>query len=212
MPSGHRPQQPVGTARVAISGRGAGGNTWVNVFWLSLTATTHVASDLGNIENTMATAFGTRFLPSMASEFSLSLIKTTWLYAAGQAIEVQQTLSGNGTGGTQNSTDSTCALINWSILDFYRGGHPRTYLAGLPENHISNGRLLDSSYASTLATAAQGFLADCNALTHGGISAAALGTVRFASGNAWLSPPVFRAYQGASVNPILATQRRRLAR
>lgn len=184
----------------------------MNVFWLNLTATTHVASDLGSIESTMLTAYITRFTPSMSNTSTITQIKTTWLYAAGQAIEVQQNASTAGSVATQPATDATCALINWSILDFYRGGHPRTYLNGVPYNKVTNGRLLDTTYASTLATAASGFLSDCNALTHGGISAAALGTVRFASGNAWLSPPVFRAYQSAGVNPIVATQRRRLAR
>jgi hypothetical protein len=212
MPSGHRPQPPVGTARVAISGHGDAGNPWVNVFWLSLTATTHVQADLLSILNTMANSYSTRFSPYISGNYAYTQIKGSWLYAAGNVVEATQTLSATGSVAGQESTDSTCTLVNWSISDYYRGGHPRSYLPGTPANQITNGRTLASTFASNVAVAANGFLTDVNAATHGGISAVALGTVRFASANAWLSPPVFRAYGGASVNPIIATQRRRLAR
>lgn len=212
MPSGHRPQPPVGTARVAISGHQDAGNPWVNVFWLNITATTHVAADLNNVLNTIANSYSTRFSSYQLNTTLYTQIKASWLYASGQVVENTQTLSAGGVGGTTESTDATATLVNWAISDYYRGGHPRTYLPGTPGNKITNGRNLDSTYASAVASAANGFLSDVNAATHGGISAVALGTVRFASGNAWLSPPVFRAFGGASVNPIISTQRRRLAR
>lgn len=212
MPSGHRPQPPVGTARVAITGHGDAGNPWVNVFWLNLTATTHVSADLASVVNTLVNSYSLRFAPYIDNAYIFTNVKASWLYASGNVIEYSETLSAGGTGGTGISTDATCTLINWAISDYYRGGHPRTYLPGVPSAKITNGRNLDATYASNVAAAANGYLSDVNAATHGGISATALGTVRFASGNAWLSPPVFRAYNGASVNPIISTQRRRLAR
>lgn len=211
-PSGHRPQPPVGTARVAISGHGDAGNPWVNVFWLDLTATTHVAADLLNVLTSMANDYGTRFFPYISSVYELTGAKASWIYSAGQVVETSATFSGNGTGSATNCTDATCTLVNWSISDYYRGGHPRTYLPGTPEGQLTNGRNLSPTFASNVATAATDWISDVNALTHGGISAVALGTVRFASGNAWLAPPVFRPYNGATCNPIVATQRRRLAR
>jgi hypothetical protein len=211
MPSGHRPQPPVGTARVAISGYGDGVNPWVNVFWLSITATTHVAADLKNIIDTMVGDYQTRFAPSIENAYGITGAKASWLYASNTVLEYQGSYAdgGSNTGGVSN--DAMCSLINWAITDYYRGGHPRTYLPGTPQSKITNGRTLDATYASTLATAANNFLSDVNALTHGGISAVTLGTVRFASGNAWLSPPVFKPYQSASVRQIVAIQRRRLA-
>jgi hypothetical protein len=212
MPSGHRPQPPVGTARVAISGTGAAGNPWVNVFWLNLTATTHVAADLHTILNSTANAYDANFKSQISSAYHYNLIKGSWIYAAGNVIEQAITLAAGGTASATEELDSTATLINWAISDYYRGGHPRTYLPGTPAVDVSNGRNLVGAYQSATATAANAFLTAVNALTAGGISACALGTVRFASGNAWLSPPVFRAYNGATVNPIVATQRRRLAR
>lgn len=209
MPSGHRPQPPVGTARVAISGTNEAGTPWVNVFWLNLTSTTHVAADLKSIVDSMVAAYATRFVALMSSNYEQTGVKASWLYAAGNSLEYASSYANVGGIASAEASDAVCAVVNWSITDFYRGGHPRTYLAGLPQSKITNGRTVLVAHATTLATAAGNFITDCNALTHGGISAAALGTVRFASGNAWLSPPVFRGYGGATVRSILGTQRRR---
>lgn len=211
MPSGHRPQPPVGTARVAISGHGQAGNSWVNVFWLNLTSTTHVAADLKSIVDSMVTSYNGNFMANLSSVSVQTGAKATWLYASGQALEYQGSYSNAGLASATAEPDAVCAVLNWSIADYYRGGHPRTYFLGIPSANVTNGRLLGSGFQSALATAGTNFITAVNALTHGGISAVQLGTVRFASGNAWLSPPVFRAYNSCSTRPVLGTQRRRYA-
>lgn len=183
----------------------------MNVFWLNLTATTHVAADLNSVLTSMLTAFGTRFMPFAVVGYTATGAKATWLYASGQAVETSVTGTTNGSASGGVATDATCWVIDWAINDYYRGGHPRTYLAGLGTNMITSGRTVNTTSAASLATASNGFITDVNALTHGGISAVSLGTVRFASQNAWLSPPVFRAYQSASIRTVAGTQRRRLA-
>lgn len=211
MPSGHRPQPPVGTARVAISGTGEAGNPWVNVFWLNLTATTHVQADLKSVVDSMVGYYAATMMGQVAGSFHQTGAKASWLYASGNVLEYSGSYSNAGTGGTALGSDAACYVVDWSISDYYRGGHPRTYLPGVVGTNCTNGRSLTSGAQSNIANNANTFLTDVNAETHGGISAVALGTVRFASGNAWLSPPVFRAYQGASARAILGTQRRRYA-
>jgi len=159
----------------------------------------------------MVAAYATRIVSQMSSNYEQTGVKASWLYAAGNSLEYAASYANIGGIASAEASDAVCAVINWSITDFYRGGHPRTYMAGLPSSKITNGRTVLAAFAATLATAAGNFITDVNALTHGGISAVSLGTVRFASGNAWLSPPVFRAYQAASVRSILGTQRRRYA-
>jgi hypothetical protein len=154
--------------------------------------------------------YAAAFVTQQSSNYIQTGVKASWLYASGQSLEYAASYSNIGGIAGAEATDATCAVINWSITDFYRGGHPRTYLAGIPQSKITNGRTLLTAYAASLATQGINFLTGINALTHGGISATALGTVRFASGNAWLSPPVFRPYQSATVRSILGTQRRRL--
>lgn len=209
MPSGHRPQPPVGTARVAISGLTPGNNTWVNVFWLNLTATTHVAADLKSIIDSMVASYASRFSRDFSSQASQTGAKASWLYASNAVLEYTGAYSNPGTGGASNATDAVCALIDWSISDYYRGGHPRTYLPPIMNTGLSGSNFLDATRLSNLTADVTGFLNDVNALTHGGISAVALGTVRFASGNAWLSPPVFKPYLSGAPRSRVGIQRRR---
>jgi hypothetical protein len=101
-------------------------------------------------------------------------------------------------------------VINWAISAYYRGGKPRTYMPGVPQSVVTDGRTLSSAYRSALATDAASFITDVNAITHGGITAVQLGTVSFQVGKNWRTPPIFRPYVGASVRQIMGTQRRRL--
>jgi hypothetical protein len=181
------------------------------VFWLRLTASGHAQADIDNVVAAVLAAFQTRFKPHMANGCSINTAKASWLYASGSVLDSTSTNSVAGTGGAGPSVDSICAVIDWAIGSYYRGGHPRSYLALPPASVIVNGRLLNGTFQGNLATDAQGFISDVNALTHGTISAVELGTVRFASANAWLSPPVFKPYSTATVRGIVGTQRRRLA-
>jgi hypothetical protein len=183
----------------------------VNVFWLNITATTHVAADLKSIVDSMVAAYATDMLAISSGNLVQNAAKASWLYASNQVLEYTGGYSNTGALTGTIGSDAMCAVVNWSITDYYRGGHPRTYVPGIRENDIVNGRTLASGSRTTLATGATNFLSAVNALTHGGISAVALGTVRFASGNAWLSPPQFKAYQAASVRSVFGTQRRRYA-
>jgi hypothetical protein len=181
------------------------------VFWLQLTATTHVQADLKSIVDSVVAAWANRFGGNLHTTFAQTGSKASWLYAAGNVIEYAGSYSNTGTASGTALDDATCLVVNWSISDYYRGGHPRSYIPGPTSAFLSNGRNLTSTVATNLATNAGAFITDVNALTHGGISAVTLGTVRFASANAWLSPPVFRAYGGASARSVVGTQRRRLA-
>lgn len=210
MPSGHRPPPPVGTARVAISGTSEGGQSWTNVFWLNLTATTHVLADLKAVIDNFEGAYVTKLMAHVNNGWTLTQAKATWLYSSGNEIAYLGSYTAGGGVSGSASNEASCAVIDWSITDFYRGGHPRTYLPGLSDSVIGSGRTLGGTFRTTLATDANGFITSVNALSSGGITAVALGTVRFASGNAWLSPPVFRPYGGAAVRSILGLQRRRL--
>lgn len=179
------------------------------MFWLNLTATTHAVADLKNVVDAMVTAYVTRLFPYVQTSYVQTGAKASWLYGSGTSIEYTGSYSNAGSEGGSPLNDATCFVINWSIPDYYRGGHPRTYLTGLGATIGSSGRIVNPTSQALLATAATNWISDVNALTHGGISAVALGTVRFQSGNAWLSPPVFRGYQSASVRSVMGTQRRR---
>lgn len=210
MPPGSRPSPPVGTARVAISTQGSAGPEAVNVIWLNLTASTHVQADLDALLDAIAAAWHTRFTSFIDSAKTVVEIRASWIFASGSVLESVRARSDAMTGGTGVDNLATCYVIDWAIGDYYRGGHPRTYLPGPPQSVITDGRTVSATPRANLAAAAVNFKNDVNALTQGGISAVALGTVSFARGKVWRTPPLFRPYLGASVRQVIGTQRRRL--
>jgi hypothetical protein len=210
MPPGPRPAPPVGTARVAIHlNRGAGPDE-LNVFWLNLTSASPAQADLDAIVDAVVAAYNTRFTGFITSAATLVAAQASWIDSVGTVLESNRSYSDVMTGGTGIDNLASCYVINWSIRDYYRGGKPRTYLPGVLQSVVVDGRTISATPRSNLAAAAVNFMTDVNALTHGGITACKLGTVAFARHNAWLAPPVFKQYQGASVRSVMGTQRRRL--
>jgi hypothetical protein len=210
MPIGTRPQPPVGTARVALSGT-VFTHEWVNVLFLRLTHTAVVTvNDLETITNGMADSWGTRFAANLSNVTLLNSIDVTFIKAVGQSLQYTHTEAKVGTSANSLPDASACYVINWAIGDYYRGGHPRTYLPGVISTAMVNGSNLLAGNLTAVATAANGWLTDTNALTSTNVTQVELGTVRFQSGNAWLDPPVFKPYQSASIRPVIGTQRRRL--
>lgn len=210
MPTGPRPAPPVGTARVAFSGQ-FDTSPYASVFWLDLTATTHVIDDLKSIIDSMAAAWHTDMMPYQSSDVTLTDVKASWLYGVATELQYEGVYSyagGDTTGPIKNV--STCAVLDWKIAAYYRGGHPRTYMPGVPATFIASSRELTDAYRALLATATSTWRNAVNALTHGGISAVALGTVSFQTAHAWRTPPVFRPYVDSAVRQVLGTQRRRL--
>lgn len=210
MPVGPRPQQPVGTARVALQGL-IFTHHWVNVVYLRLTHVNPVTvNDLETILNIMADSWGTRIGPVVSTATTLSSIQATWIGSAGTSLDYTHTEAKAGSAANQTTDAAACYVVNWAIGDFYRGGHPRSYVPGIPSNIISNGSTILAASLATAAAAFQGWLNDTNAATSTNVSQVELGTVRYQSGGLWLSPPVFKPYQSASVRQTIGTQRRRL--
>jgi hypothetical protein len=210
MPTGPRPAPPTGSARVAISGT-IFTLPFTNVFWLNLVSSTPVVADLNSIIDSVLASYNTRFGALMSVDVGGTITAVaSWTTAPGIGIETVRTHALVPTGTATVPDAAACHVVNWTIASRYRGGHPRTYFPGVQSGHVTNGHLLDSAVLANWATAAAGYLADLNALTHGAITSTTLGTVSFASHNAWRVPPIFDAYLGAGVRSILGTQRRRL--
>lgn len=210
VPSGSRPHPPVGTARVAIAASRTGAPDALNVFWLNLTSSAPAAADLAFVLDAVVAAYFARFTAFIATGVTISDAKTSWLYATNSVLEVEHAYSDACTGGTGIDNFASSYVLNWHITDYYRGGKPRSYITGVPQSVVTDGRSIAASTRANLAAAAVNFMNDVNALSHGGITAVTLGTVRFQSHLQWLAPPVFKAYTGASTRGVMGTQRRRL--
>jgi hypothetical protein len=187
-----------------------GANDALNVFWLHLTSSAPAAADLASIVDSVVASYFARFAGFIATGAVVSEAQASWLYASGSVLAVDHTYSDAFASGTAIDNFSSSYVLDWKITDFYRGGKPRSYIPGVVGSACVDGRSITTSARTNLAAAGVNFMNDVNALTHGNISAVQLGTVRFISAKAWLSPPVFRAYTGASVAAKLGSQRRRL--
>jgi len=181
------------------------------VYYLKLTDDgSQTSADLKSVIDATVTAFHTRLTSELSSSVTVEDAKAVWITAAGEALEYEASYSLAFTASTEVPNAATCAVVNWAINQYYRGGHPRTYLPGVPTANIVGNNTLGPTYQSSLAAAATAWMNDVNALTATHITAVALGTVSYARGNAWRATPVFFAYKSAGVRTILGTQRRRL--
>jgi len=205
-----RPPPPDNTIRLVFSGV-CRSMPWANVMWLSVTANTYTAADLSSILTSIGDQWRQDFCPSQASDTTLTQIMGIWKTpGAGEIVQsYTQPQAGTAVGASLNNV-ATAAVINWRIDRYYRGGRPRTYIAGVPDTACTDGVHLAQSYLTTLQAGAGAFRQALDALTVGGITNVKLGTVSFVSQKAWRIPPVFFAFNGSAVRSVLGTQRKRL--
>jgi hypothetical protein len=210
MPAPPRPQPPVDTIRVALSGTTAGA-PWTCVQYLSVTTDgTKTAADLKTVIDAYAAAFYLRMKASLSISVILTDVKAVWITSVGNELAYEASVNDVMTGGAIVPNVATCIVLNWAIGAYYRGGHPRTYLPGPILGNTTANSQLTAAYQASIAAAAVLWLSDTNALTGTHILTTKLGTVSFQTAKAWRAPPIFRAYTSASVRAIFGTQRRRL--
>lgn len=126
----------------------------------------------------------------------------------------QATISGTDAGGTVVSglPNNVACCVTWSISRHYRGGHPRTYLPGIPGGAQFDVTSFTSSFITQVTTGAQGFRTDINAFTSTGITQARLCAVHRVRNKLVLDTPLVTYIDGASVDSRFDSQRRRVGR
>lgn len=212
MPVGHRPQPPVGTVRVALSGKILT-HQWANVFYLRFTDDgTRTINDLDSILTAIGTNYSTDVLAQLSSSFTMTSITGVWITSVGNQLSDVKTVALTGGAGAAVADAAASIVVDWKISDYYRGGHPRSYVPGVVSGNVTNGSDLSGGYLTSLATGFGALRNHINALTATHVSQVEMGTVRFQSADAWLTPPVFRPYTSVSIRAKLGTQRRRILR
>lgn len=113
------------------------------------------------------------------------------------------TTSNQGTLAAQSATPNTTWLIRKGTAGGGRRARGRMYLPGIPENNVDSGGNIDATFRNAMQTQANEFLADCIA---GGLAPMVL----HAPGKSLVPAPT--AITTLAVQPVVATQRRRLRR
>lgn len=118
------------------------------------------------------------------------------------------------TAGSSGNTSlpANCALVvSWKEASSYRGGHPRSYLAGIPTDATVDPQHVSAAYATAIQTGANEFQATPSTIIDvEGFSIPQLVVVHFIRGLTALAPPEVRPILSALVNARLDSQRRRL--
>jgi len=215
MPEGSRPDPPANSIRLVV-GQTFGADTPVaNTLWVrNGSAVTPSQGDLDGLCDYVGTIWKNRFLPQLSNALVLTNVDA-WYYGAG-GIALAAARSVSGTGGKAGvALPSNVALcVGWNVQQHYKGGHPRTYLAGPAADQLTGGRRFQQSYVDAVRGAANGFETDFSLVNLGGLGTLKLGVVSFVNKNAWRTPPIFRDFtaNGAHVDSRVDSMRRRLGR
>jgi len=203
---------PDNSVRIAIQGT-LNGQNWANVFYSQLTTSSSIAqADLDTWTTNFAAAFKTNFAARQNGNVNYSLAKAICYTPGNSELVSLASMTGTGSASGALGDNSACEVISWLSSVYWRGGKPRTYLAGVGGTVVSNGNQLTSGEITALKSAAAAFRTAVNALTAGTITGTTLGFVSFTSGNTPRPTPLFFAITGATVHPRLGSQRRRLGK
>jgi hypothetical protein len=204
-PSPHPP--PAGVAKLRFRGN-YNGASWENVMWCEVSGTP-VFADILTLALDSYGAFQTNLLPLSAGNNHLNECIATYYDGVG-TIEASETATHDGSESSANWTAAAAMVLSWKVISSYRGGKPRTYLAGHPLDAVDTTRTWTDSHVAAAVTHANAFLTAMNGITTPNISAVALGCVHFFSHGLAKSPPTFDPYIGVGAQKRICSQRRRL--
>lgn len=212
MPSGPRPDPPTRFCKLVYHGS-YGSTTWNNVMWLYLTGSGEITvPNLNDLAAACSGAYIDNFGPYLSSALSLDDTQVVLYAGGGDVFEGHAVSGGSGsaTGGDLPANVAMC--ITWQIAPHYRGGHPRTYLAGMVDGHQLDATTWQGASVSALSSAAAAFHTDLEAISGvgSGITDVEHGVASFVRDGAWRTPPVFYRIVTGFVDTRIDTQRRRL--
>lgn len=170
----------------------------------------YTTSELTSLASALRAAWVSNVIPLQSSTLTLTDVT---------ADDLSNDLGGRGlaTGSNVGSiatsplAASSAICWSWKIANRYRGGHPRTYIAGLTTSDLLNANTIATTRITSHATAAAAIRTAVNATAVGG-GTWALGCVSYYLAGALRPTPIFRAYTGVSVDSRVDSQRRRVGR
>lgn len=202
---------PVGYAKVEALGT-FGPATWANVFYVDMTPSdpgeAFVAMDLakGAIKNLM-----TAFLDSLSTNWQVTRYRVTYRGTSSDTYTTTIADAATGTAGAGYQDAQVAYLINWASGDPRKGGKPRQYIVGVPDSAVADSARIDPTQVTEISADINEWLATFP-LTSGSAHCVGLVEMSFRNGNAWRTDAAPRPIVAGSLNPVVATQRRRVDR
>lgn len=199
-----------GAAKIVIKQTLAGVNVYNVLHAQGPNLAGYSGADMAALATAVRSAWVTNVIPLQASSLTLTDVVAT---------DLSNDLGGEGTAsGSTNGTAVGTALSSnvaitwsWKIANRYRGGHPRTYIAGCPQSAQTTPNTILASAVTSHAAAAAAIRTAINGVAIGG-STWLLACLSYYKDKALRPEPVPRVITGVSVDSRLDSQRRRLGR
>jgi hypothetical protein len=181
-----------------------------HVLWVAAAGDFLATADVNSICSTVANGYKTNLLPLLQNTLTLS-------GATGQDLSGPTAPAGSaavtgagGVFGAGEAANVACA-VTWQINRHYRGGHPRTYLSGIPTSARGSNQAWSGTFTSQIAAAANAMRVAVAALIIRG-GPCSLATVHRTHQGAILPVPTVDVITNALVNGRIDSQRRRLGK
>lgn len=213
------PRPARGVTRVAISGTFNGTN-WANVFHCLVTPSGALTQGIAdNVTIGFFNAYVQAWCPQLNQKLAVLEASSVMFGDSGQVFESSTTSPTNGQDSGVELPGSVALCVSWRVSTYYRGGHPRTYLAGISQDRLGNAKSWSEQTVADFSAAAGYFYNYVHNISVIGVSSVSLGYLQqFANGGSlkkpreYLNPPVFHPFVGWSIHPRVDSQRRRLGR
>lgn len=212
--TGVKPPPPPDSLRCAFEGT-YGPTTWAVIHWFQLASTgAATQAQLDTLVSSIFTQFGTAFVPSGApSVLHLTKVLAKYRLQSG-AGSMKSTHVADVSGGAGGDYDAAqvCRLYNWTTIDDRRGGKPRTYMPGVTDVWKQDQASFTGTVVTSLTALVNTYIANVKALTSGPLVAPQLVEMSFVTGKAYRAAAVTFEIDSGALNPVMATQRRRIDR
>jgi hypothetical protein len=197
-----------------------GTHNWVNKYHINYSGTPPTTPQMNAYVAGANTAWNDGVALSCNVNVTMTKVEAIDLSSETGAVGVLDVTS-PGTNDTAYLAANACALIDYDIAVRYRGGHPRTYLPAGSQEDLASSSTWDPDFVTALTTNFQTFLSGIENVTYDGFAfggqcfvqqLVTVASIDYPTVPAWRVPPVTRIITGFSVNPELASQRRRIGR
>jgi hypothetical protein len=162
---------------------------------------------LDTIVATMRSAFKDRLLIRLGAAVTLTSVTAVDLTSNAGLTSVLS-VADPGSVAAPYMPANAAACLSWHDPIHYRGGHPRTYLTGIPASAQATVRQFTNTFLTNMQSSINLFLADVNVTLSG--RSMKLACVHRTRNNVTLNPVVVSFLTTGSVDARIDTQRRRL--
>jgi hypothetical protein len=199
-----------GNAKIIIKQTYAGVNVYNILHAQKAPISAWSASELATLASTVRSAWVTNFTPLQYNGLTLNDVTCVDLTSDTGA---EGSATGSTPGGLSGSalSSNAAACLTWKIARRYRGGHPRTYVAGALSSHTSNANTWGATYLTAMTSAALALRTAINGVV-AGASTVQVGTLHYYRAGVLLATPLVSEYTGVVVDSRVDSQRRRLGR